>query len=779
MDTPETPDEVRNSGEEAMPNGSSRLRPALKRNIPEMIIFLFYFLMTGFLTWPVISNFSSALYGIPSDNMGTTWLLWWYRNAGSFGSNATFCPLIGAPFGQGINAMYAEFIYQFGAKFLLFFVNEVLLCNLIVFTSFFLSGITMYYLVRHVTRSKPAAFVGGFAYMICTYHAVNSMLFPNLSIIQWMPLAMLLLIRLIEKPGWKNCILFCSSLILTAGTCLHYGLFTIIFTITFSSVCLTCFALQNRKADKEKKDVEVNTAVTAAYPYRQTIILIIISIFITVAVIVPFFTLQIITETTTGELAGIPTQGSSRTLEATISGSAKLKDYVIPNAENFTVGRIVRKLNKNDLKMFNNSLYIGWTILVLAIASMVIFTRKRSAEKQPDGAEKENSVLVDGTEVSIFESAHKRIILWGFFAGGVSALVFSLPPNVYIGDFAVPMPSLVFRFIAPWFRWYLRFGVMVAACVIVIACFAVQHIIRNMNTRWRYAIIIILTVVIFCETAVVPPFKYFKVDKTPEIFRLAGKLPEDSSLVIYPAFEASFFHSQRYLLYQRYFQRPMLNGGYDYSDGEALRRTVYNPFNPMVPSILSSFGITHVIYLRKMFELYEGTENKEEEMSHLPQGLELINRIESDDIFSDGYLFKVADRPSSLVPFYAGRISTPFIDQGKITVRLLAGTGEIHIVNFAEEQLEADIEVPINNIASPHHLNISIDGDTVWEGDLTGDQQESVRLSNVKIPAGGLIIVLTPSGPAVKIDEVEVNFFGTPTAFLKLGDVSVKPRIIQ
>ncbi|MBN2167884.1 MAG: hypothetical protein JW738_01460 [Actinobacteria bacterium] len=747
----------------------------LKQNIHELISFLFYLIASCFFTWPVISNLSGVLYGLPSDNLGTVWIFWWYRNAGTFGSNLTFCPIIGFPFGQSMNAVYSEFIYQLSAQFLMIFFNEVTVTNLFVFTSFFLSGITMYYLVRHITGSKPAAFVGGFAYMICTYHTFNAMFFPNLAMIQWMPLAMLMLIRLIEKPNLKNTLFLWLSLVLTAGTCVHYGLFTIIFTVAFTAGYFIYLAACENKAIKKSGDVPVKGSGTLR---RRTIVFILAAILATTVIIIPFFTLSLSGNDTSWQYSGIPTAGGARNLENDIAGSAKPKDYVIPFFKNFTLGRLVKNPDLSTTGLFRSSLYIGWTILALAAIALVIaLKRKRKEGREPAGGE--NCPLPESRSVkSLFAQADKRALFCGFFLGGLTAFLFSLSPYVYIGNLKIPFPSLVFYYTVPWLRWYLRFGIVVAACAIVIACFAIQHLVRNKGMRWQYAAALVLAALIFCETAIVPPFQYFTIEKPPEIFLSLKELPEDSSLVIYPAFEQGFFNSQMYLLYQRDFRKPLLNGAADGTEGEALRRTVYNPYNPAVPSILSRFGITNVLYLGEMFEQYEGTKPKKEEILNLPKGLVQIDKDENDDIFADGYIFEVDADPALLVPFYAGEITAPHIDEGLETVRLLAGLGNLLIENFMDETVEADIVIPVTNLASPHHLQILIDGKIAWEGDLGADQQELISLAGLKIPKNGLVLQLVPSGPLLRIDPGEAAVFGSSTAFLKLGDITVEPKVI-
>ncbi|MCJ7653036.1 MAG: hypothetical protein MUO75_04980, partial [Actinobacteria bacterium] len=161
--------------EEALSIQNTEKKSWLHRIPPEAWIFIFYFLVAVFLTWPLIIKFGSSIYGVRSDNMGALWQFWWMRNYHHFSTSYSSCPLIGFPFGARLFGMPMEPIGFYLEYFLLLFFNEVVVYNVITLSSFVLSGITMYYLVRHLTGDRQVAFFGGFAYLISTNLAINAM----------------------------------------------------------------------------------------------------------------------------------------------------------------------------------------------------------------------------------------------------------------------------------------------------------------------------------------------------------------------------------------------------------------------------------------------------------------------------------------------------------------------------------------------------------------------------------------------------------------------------
>src|SRR5450756_3176424 len=55
--------------EEALSLQDAEKQSWIRRIPPEVWIFAFYFLVTVFLTWPIIIRFGSTIYGVPSDNL--------------------------------------------------------------------------------------------------------------------------------------------------------------------------------------------------------------------------------------------------------------------------------------------------------------------------------------------------------------------------------------------------------------------------------------------------------------------------------------------------------------------------------------------------------------------------------------------------------------------------------------------------------------------------------------------------------------------------------------
>ncbi|MBU1672453.1 MAG: hypothetical protein KKF41_07575 [Actinobacteria bacterium] len=771
---------------------------------PEAVIFLFFAAMAVFMTWPMILRMTTSTYGFASDNQGVMWMWWWARNAGDFGAKASFCPLIGFPFGVPLNVFLFEPVADLTERFLLLFGNEVFVYNLELLASFLLSGVTMYYLVRHITGDRRAALFGGFAYMACVFHAYNSMIFIHLAMTQWMPLFIMTLLLFIEKPSWRNAIWLAVAGLLVGGTSVHYAFFMWIFTVTFLVGRFAYLRWHTWRITRQDPSVRREPVVFN----RRTALLGLGVVVVVTALTVPFYFKGFSNLEQTGQWQTRLTPGAVRNVETAVAGSAKAYDYVLPNKENFLLGGITNSIAGDTINSFENSLYLGWVVILLSVFALVVMLGQGHRESRearagalaptepPEGEPEVEAPPSDahgarplsleppagvkrrpaGRTDTTFGTAGQRALGWGLIVSAAAAFILSLPPYIHLGSARVPMPSMAFQFIAPWLRWYQRFGIVVLLCLVILGSMGVASLLSRLKRVPWEAVLVALLALSFLETTLVPPFKTFDFSKTPDVYQRIAEFPDDAGTVIYPAFEPGFFASARYMLYQRDFRKPMLNGASENTDGEALRRTVYSPFNPATPGILSRFGIDHVVYLGEMFRKYEGTEaTSEAEVAFLPPGLRMDERIKSDDDYSDAYIFEVTAPEADFVPIYLGDITVPHIDKGRRTVRLMESEGIIEILNFTEEDAHVSLSLPMTNMAFAHDIRLVSGGKTLWQGRLEDAQETTATVPDMPVPADGARLEILVDGPALELSPGEAFVFGTNDASLKIGDLAIEP----
>jgi len=752
------------SMEEALSLHDTEKRSWIRRVPPEVWIFIFYFLVTVFLTWPIIIRFGSSIYGVPSDNLGSLWFMWWTRNYHSFSTSYSACPLIGYPFGARLFGLPIEPIAFYSEYFLMLFMNEVAAYNVIILSSFLLSGITMYYLVRYLTHNRQVAFFGGFAYLICTNLAFNAMYFMHLAITQWMPLYILMLLRFIKKPDGKSVTFLFLSALLVAGTNIHYALFMGIFTATFlvgrlAAKRVSLWRQARRQGLAEKVSWGLN---------RKTLALSLLLLLVLILVISPFYYLPLSYLNPPGKWPTTVTPGQLRIEQYIEWNSASPIEYIFPSMENPALGGITRKLNVTR-GSYTNSLYLGWVLIVLAAIGIYFIVRRKY--KNVGSTDKEAETDRRSTAVNAPKGLtdENRYIGWGFTLAAVVAFVLSLKPYLHVGSTKIPLPSSLFTIFVPWLRWYMRISIVIVLCLIVLACFGLSRILDKLKGFYKEILLVSLTVILAVEMLIVPPFRYIDFGEMPKVFERLATLPRNSAIAFYPMYETGLFVTSTLMNFQRKFQRPMLNGAQDNSDGEALRRTVFNPFNDATPGTLRRFNIDYLVYFKEQMAAELG----EKKAPALPPGLELVQDFEEEGRFRNANVFRITAPEAELVPLYLGDITIPRMSGAHDVVRLVVGEGIIKILNFSGKEPRAALELPISNNTIEREVIIRSGDKTIWQRKMSVNDKVVAEIPDVTIPKKGLDLRIIVNGPAVRLPTKGITLFGTEAATVALGELKI------
>jgi hypothetical protein len=567
---------------------------------------------------------------------------------------------------------------------------------------------------------------------------------------QWMPLYILMLLKFIRKPDVKQAVYLAIAGVVVMSTSVHFGFFMGIFTVAFLLARYVYLRLKKGRASDEEGDRVSRT--------RKVVLALAVAL-VVLASIVPVFAAFVIKSNQSGKWPTTLDPLYLRSDTFYSANAAKPGEYLLPNVLNPVFGKISQKIIGDVQPNFENAIYVGWIPTLLALVFVLFGWRAyRRRARNPDGD--------SGDE----ESSETRGILWGFAAAGASAFILSLPPHFHIGSVSIPMPSKILSIIAPWFRWYNRLSIVVSLCLIVIACFGLKRLLSHMGTLKTLAVIFVLALVTL-EMTLVPPVRNFEFEPVPAVFNRVAKLPAEAALTFYPLTVKGAFITSRLTFYQRNFQKPMLNGATPNSDGEALRRTVFNPYDRATPSILKRFGLDYLVFFTGRIE---GTEGQAQDVNLLPPGLVEVSRFAGKGVFESGRLYKVTAAPADVVPLYLGNISVPYIDEGGVTVRLLDRTGLIKLENYSGHDRSITLRLPMDNPFTAREVRISgANGRLLWSGRIEARAAAVAEITGLDVPAGGLDLFISVNGRSFTLPYQYVTIFGTTTTSLKIGDVQV------
>jgi hypothetical protein len=180
------------------------------------------------ITFPAILHLNDSLFGVDAtgDNGWLAWLLWLFRHSLASGTNPAFTNSVyalDAPAQVFVPLLLKELV---GAG-LQFLFSPVATYNLLLLSTFVLSGFTMYVLLREFVSNPLAAFVGGFFYDFSAFHLMHGLGHLDLSSMECLPFWVWRVWLFYRQPTLKN------SLWLAVGTLL----------VIFSSFYFTAYFL--------------------------------------------------------------------------------------------------------------------------------------------------------------------------------------------------------------------------------------------------------------------------------------------------------------------------------------------------------------------------------------------------------------------------------------------------------------------------------------------------------------------------------------------------------
>ncbi len=347
--------------------------------------------------------------------------------------------------------------------------------NLLVLATFPLAAAAAYLLARYVLGSHLGAMVAGLAYAFLPFHVAHATGHPHVAQTQWLPLYFLALWRCLDRPDLRRASLLLASAAAVALSNFYGGLIAAVL----SPLALVAYGVvsPHRPGEGRRRRL-VLTGLTLAVAAALGLLLI--------HRMAPAVLLR------PGAFA-FPRSDL-------FLYSAKWWSYLVPPVDHPLAGSRIRQFwtgHGLEAALLEQQVSVGWSLLVLGAVPLWLWLRGDRASPGVRWAPVLASVAL-------------------------AALLCSLSPERRIGSFTFVRPSALLYALAPMFRAYARFGVVVGLMTALLAGAGAACLWRWPTPGGRRAAVLLLGLAVL-EYAPFPPWRWRDVLPTRAHRWLAGQ----------------------------------------------------------------------------------------------------------------------------------------------------------------------------------------------------------------------------------------------------------------
>jgi hypothetical protein len=173
--------------------------PGSKRYTHHIIALIGYLGLTLIMTFPLVTELTTAIPGDGFDGWQNYWNLWWVKKALlDLGTNPFFCDYVYYPTGA---SLYFHTLNIFNGLLTVpvqAIFGWTVAYNFVVVFSFVVGGYGTYLLVYRLRVSKLAAFVAGLVFTFSPYHFAHLLGHMQLISLEWLPFYVLFAVKALD-----------------------------------------------------------------------------------------------------------------------------------------------------------------------------------------------------------------------------------------------------------------------------------------------------------------------------------------------------------------------------------------------------------------------------------------------------------------------------------------------------------------------------------------------------------------------------------------------------
>lgn len=495
----------------------------------------------------------STLFGDYGDTRAWAWWVW-AKSRGLI--EGAFNPWLAAPFGAPEAGVISQPISEQLVLALAAMGGEIAAINLFVLLAFPLTALSCYELLARLVEDRTAAFLGGLIFGFCpaaVLQAAGGHAVFALNV--FLPLFVGALFFNRARRTLLSALAAATAFAAVTFTSIYFGYFAL-----FVAAYFVAFDIATSRRS-EFGTLACNYVACAAFAFI-------------VVLPVEFAALH---EQLTAGRDSLEKAGHARDFSDLMAFAARPWNYLLPSIDHPVVGSFLEshvRANLHGSNVFEQTLYLGIVPLALLTTGIVVAVRRR------------------------FSEGHRSAFL--FFALGALCMFFLSLPPVTVGG--LPTPSLLLFQVAPMFRAYARFGIVVNFFVACAAAVTLAHLNRSMNRSRYNALFAVAMSLLAFEYWSVSPGHARRIDEPPQVYRWLAEQPADAMVAEYPMVRWDEAASYDYLFWQRIHGKRLVNGASpDNAAAWQFFERVSDPSNPDTATLLKAAGVTYVIVHKTMY----------------------------------------------------------------------------------------------------------------------------------------------------------------------------------
>jgi len=728
----------------ASPAGALRSRGASLRGLasrrPRLVewslVTALYGLLAVVLTWPVTRFPTTSIYGFGNDNWGGLWNAEYLHDAFWGPEKADFTPQLQAPFGNEIDDRFIQpvdrlFFIVFGG------VGDagIFAYNLQIFVTFVLAGAFMYALVRYLTGSWPAAVLAGVIFTASPFHLAMAMQYPAMATIQFLPLLVLALVHALRTRRPRDAALAGAALALVWISSYYYGWFAIWFLLAvFAALGVRGIV---RAARARRLAAEVRE--TAGFLVTRLAAAIGAFLLVTVPLLAPL-ALKVGSEPETYERAG----------DDLFFSAVRPWQFFLPPHDNPIFGPMTRDFIQSHLgilPVYEQSTYLGFVPVVLAIAGLVLLRRA---------------------------SAAARFAAWPLLVGGTVTALMTLGSYVPTQPFSVDnwmhlTPGERIKSISGYlfdvngsFRYYGRAFVFTSCALAALAGIGFALLTRRLSRTRPVAVALLAALasgLVLAEFINRPsPGQQGVYLGVPEWVKAVRKLPPDATIAQYPYAGTNGPRSLWYIFMQGLHERATINPAVS-EEASELWQATQDPDSPESARRLKRAGVDYAVIHTKLpdptFPPYQPDIPNDALSPERGEDNPWFERVAATE---DAVIYRLRDLDTRIAETsvnYSLGFSGPEIEHGQ-EWRWVTGADATLRVTLGGPRRTVRLRFGAQTFAVDRRVRVLVDERPVATLRLDSDRSTMVRLP-LRLSAGEHDVKLLPAPGPLLINDVLNN----------------------